>query len=225
LPLVGAWPAEFFDDDDAVSETIMQTRFLSAERPPFLISFSFYLFLFASSITLGRSGAQPIGHPPNGDSLEACSDPQHLKSDPFAAACYWRSFLVDEKGSIPSGAKQRAYQQLQKMRASNLSSKAGGISGPGTWTALGPGNLGGRIRSIVLHPADPNTIWVGSVSGGVFKTTNGGNSWSATNDFMANLAVSTLVRDSSDSTSNTLYAGTGEGFFPDVDARRGAGIF
>jgi 6-phosphogluconolactonase (cycloisomerase 2 family) len=158
-------------------------------------------------------------------SAQRCSDPHLLSSDPFAAACYWRGLLADERGSIPAGAKQRAYEHLQRMRtAKGARPLAGGITGPGSWTPLGPGNMGGRIRSIVRHPTDANTIWVGSVGGGVLETTNGGGSWSATDDFMANLAVSTLVLDASDATSSTLYAGTGEGF-GNADAIRGAGIY
>ena len=91
-----------------------------------------------------------------------------------------------------------------------------------SWTQLGPGNIGGRIRSIVVHPTDPNTVYLGSVSGGVWKTTNGGSSWFPLKDNMENLAVCSMVMDPTN--SNILYAGTGEGFF-NVDAIRGAGIF
>jgi photosystem II stability/assembly factor-like uncharacterized protein len=105
----------------------------------------------------------------------------------------------------------------------------GGI-GRNTWTALGPGNIGGRIRSIVIHPTDPQTMWVGSATGGIFKTTTGGTSWAPLDDFMANLSVSTLVSPSN--TPNVMYAGTGELLTRNIrgaggpeDANRGAGIF
>ena len=91
-----------------------------------------------------------------------------------------------------------------------------------TWTWIGPGNIGGRVRAILIHPTTPTTLWVGSVSGGIWKTVDGGASWSAVDDFMANLAVSSLVMDPGN--SSILYAGTGEGFF-NADAIRGAGIF
>ena len=45
------------------------------------------------------------------------------------------------------------------------------------WEWLGPGNAGGRIRAIVVHPTDPNILYVGGLGGGVWKSTNGGNSW------------------------------------------------
>jgi outer membrane protein assembly factor BamB len=92
----------------------------------------------------------------------------------------------------------------------------------GVWTPLGPGNVGGRTRRLVIHPTVPSTMYAGGVSGGVWKTTNGGGTWVPLDDFMANLAVSSLVMDPGN--SSVLYAGTGEGFF-NSDAVRGAGIF
>jgi PKD repeat protein len=90
------------------------------------------------------------------------------------------------------------------------------------WTWLGPGNIGGRIRSIIIHPTQTNVMWCGGVDGGVWKTLNGGTSWFPLNDFMANLAIGCMVLDWSD--TNVLYAGTGEGTY-NIDAIRGAGIF
>jgi photosystem II stability/assembly factor-like uncharacterized protein len=78
----------------------------------------------------------------------------------------------------------------------------------GTWSNLGPGNVGGRTRSIAIDPTNPNTIFAGAVTGGVWKSTNGGASWFPTSDLMANLNVSTLAMDPGD--AKTLYAGTGE---------------
>jgi hypothetical protein len=90
------------------------------------------------------------------------------------------------------------------------------------WTPIGPGNIGGRVRSILIHPTDTNKMWAGSVSGGIWNTTDGGLNWSPVNDFMGNLSISTLVMDPSN--SNVLFAATGEGFY-NGDAVNGAGIF
>lgn len=92
----------------------------------------------------------------------------------------------------------------------------------GTWTPLGPGNVGGRTRAIVIVPGSPSTMYAGSVAGGVWKTTNAGGSWSPVGDLLPNIAVTSLSMDPSN--SSILYAGTGEGYF-NVDAVRGAGIF
>src|SRR5215217_258758 len=92
----------------------------------------------------------------------------------------------------------------------------------GTWQSLGPGNVGGRTRSLLIDPTDPNVMYAGAVAGGIWKTTNGGSSWLPLNDFLANIAVTCLAFDPSN--SSTIYAGTGEGFL-NADGVRGAGIF
>jgi hypothetical protein len=92
----------------------------------------------------------------------------------------------------------------------------------GTWQQLGPGNVGGRTRALLIDPVNPDVMYAAAVAGGIWKTTNGGTSWVALNDFLANIAVTSLAFDPSN--SNTIYAGTGEGFF-NADGVRGAGIF
>lgn len=92
----------------------------------------------------------------------------------------------------------------------------------GTWQSLGPGNVGGRTRALVIDPVNPDVMYAAGVAGGVWKTTNGGTSWLPLDDFLANIAVTCLAIDPSN--PNIIYAGTGEGFF-NVDGVRGAGIF
>ncbi len=92
-----------------------------------------------------------------------------------------------------------------------------------TWQNLGPANQGGRTRAFIIHPTDPNIMYAGGVAGGVWKSTDAGANWTAMSDLlMGNLAVVTLAFDPTN--PNTIYAGTGEGFF-NADAIRGAGIF
>src|SRR2546426_1787192 len=44
---------------------------------------------------------------------------------------------------------------------------------------LGPSVGGGRVTAVAGIPGDPNTYYVGAAAGGVWKTTDGGNSWDA----------------------------------------------
>jgi hypothetical protein len=46
-----------------------------------------------------------------------------------------------------------------------------------TWENLGPGNIGGRTRALLIDPTNPNVMYAGGVAGGVWKTTDGGLSW------------------------------------------------
>ncbi len=122
-------------------------------------------------------------------------------------------------GKIPVKWRDEAMQQikLNKMEKSLHKSETAL-----TWTPVGPNNIGGRVRAIAVHPLNPDIVYLGSVSGGVWKSTNGGGSWTALKDDMENLAVCSILIDPND--PNTIYAGTGEGFF-NIDAIRGEGIF
>lgn len=88
------------------------------------------------------------------------------------------------------------------------------------WTSMGPGNIGGRVRAILLDPDFPSTIWLGGVSGGIWKTTDAGQSWRPINDFLPSLAVTDLVMTADD---QYIFASTGEG--QAGGGLQGAGIF
>jgi uncharacterized protein (TIGR03437 family) len=96
-----------------------------------------------------------------------------------------------------------------------------------TWTPLGPGNIGGRTRAILINPQDPNVMFAAGVSGGVWKTSNGGQSWAPIADLIGNITVSSMVMEPGN--PNTIYVGTGEGVVvTELDTQgdfRGAGIF
>lgn len=79
------------------------------------------------------------------------------------------------------------------------------------WIEMGPNNIGGRTRALIFDNQDPTakTLIAGSVTGGLFKSTNLGSSWSKINTTSgtANLNVSTMEQ----SLDGTIYVGTGEG--------------
>src|SRR5881392_2747128 len=77
-------------------------------------------------------------------------------------------------------------------------------------TCIPPGNIGGRVRSSLIHPTLTNILWCGAVNGGVWKSTNSGASWFPLNDFMANLGVACMAMDPAN--ADVIYAGTGDGF-------------
>jgi hypothetical protein len=80
-----------------------------------------------------------------------------------------------------------------------------------TWDNLGPDNMGGRTRALIFDNRDAsnNTIYAGSATGGIFKSTNLGANWSKTNlTGVTGLNVTSMVQHS----NGTIYAATGEGF-------------
>ena len=96
-----------------------------------------------------------------------------------------------------------------------------------SWTALGPDNFGGRIRAIAIHPTQPNKMWVGSASGGIWRSTDGGTTWSGSGDFLPSMSITSIVI--SPTNPDVLFAGTGEYFVASANAPyqesiRGAGV-
>jgi len=130
-------------------------------------------------------------------------------------------------GTVPVDAIVRMKAQRDRLLAAQPAMLAPLLS---NWQWLGPGNIGGRIRAIAIHPTKTTTMWIGSVTGGIWKTTNGGASWLPLDDFAPVIAVSDLDIDPKN--PDKIYASTGEaGFFDTVEgtsilaASRGAGIF
>jgi hypothetical protein len=121
-----------------------------------------------------------------------------------------------------STVKGRFLNEAEKNEALTNSKLAEGPEALGTWSPLGPGNIGGRTRALLIDPTNASVMYAAGVAGGVWKTTNGGSSWSALTDTLSNIAVSSLAMDPNN--PNVIYAGTGEGFL-NGDAVRGAGIF
>jgi photosystem II stability/assembly factor-like uncharacterized protein len=95
----------------------------------------------------------------------------------------------------------------------------------GKWESLGPGNVGGRTRSLLIDPKNPDTMYAGAVGGGVWKTTDAGRSWLPIADLLPSIGISAMAMDPKD--SNVIYAATGEWFTGDTrgNSIRGAGVF
>ncbi|MDI6804467.1 MAG: FlgD immunoglobulin-like domain containing protein [Bacteroidota bacterium] len=138
------------------------------------------------------------------------------KSDQPGEAVKW---MFEQRAypaaSIPIDWRTKALSHIEKSNLQKTGKTA--IS----WLSVGPHNVGGRVRAIAISNVNPEIVYASSVSGGIFKSTNGGSGWFPVSDFAANLAISSIVIDPND--NNIIYAGTGEGFF-NYDAVRGEGV-
>jgi hypothetical protein len=121
-----------------------------------------------------------------------------------------------------SAAGRAVLPSREELKSQGISATAEDSASLGSWTPLGPGNVGGRTRAIVIDPRQPTTLYAAAAAGGVWKSTDGAVSWKPLSDLTPNLAVNALAMDPAN--SNILYAGTGEGYF-NIDSVRGAGIF
>ncbi|HEX2913739.1 MAG TPA: hypothetical protein VH186_23240, partial [Chloroflexia bacterium] len=206
---------------------------LRPRKPAFYISLALIVVLLtgalstyfltqpASSISKDKEASNQINA---GEDEE--NDADAVKADGPQELIDWEfNRQRNAKNIVPADGIKKAVAQakrLPKAHGTALPNTAGAT--PGSWQWLGPGNVGGRIRSILVNPANTSIIYIGAVAGGVWKSSDGGQSWQILNDFLPNMAVSSLVMDPSDTTGNTIYAGTGEGYY-NSDGIRGNGIF
>lgn len=135
----------------------------------------------------------------------------------------------NENGEIPADALVKALKQRARniVASSRLHSESGDPNQMlGTqsfdWIQRGPANIGGRTRALAIDPRDTNRMWAGGVSGGLWFSSDGGQSWSVVDDWWVSLAVGCIAMDPTN--PDVMYVGTGEGFF-NGDAIGGAGIF
>jgi len=68
----------------------------------------------------------------------------------------------------------------------------------------------GAVSWILAHPTNANIIWVATVNGGIWKTTNGGTNWVSLTDFkVPSMSVSHISFDPTDASLNTIIASIG----------------
>src|SRR5262249_48176154 len=75
------------------------------------------------------------------------------------------------------------------------------------WFSVGPRNINGRIKSLPVH-SNGTTVYAGAADGGVWKSTDSGQSWTPTMHDELSLAIGALALDPN--AAQTIYAGTGE---------------
>ncbi len=151
------------------------------------------------------------------------------KGKGYKAFKRWENFV--ERRVYPSGnlsllnltaVNYKAFLQQQTSQTNGPGKVvgSGNLIASTTWTAMGPfgplsGSAGsqllkaGRLGFITIDPNNSNNLWVGAPAGGLWKSTNGGTSWTTNTDNLAVLGCSDLAIDP----TNTLvmYLATGDG--------------
>ncbi len=121
------------------------------------------------------------------------------------AAEYYRALRANvNTGEIEEADYLEAYNHLQQMEVNKTTAF--------TFVEEGPDNVGGRTRAIEVHPSNDDVIYAGAVTGGLFVTHNGGNTWERVEGWDAS---TDLVSISSIAITNdgTIYVATGGGAF------------
>lgn len=122
---------------------------------------------------------------------------------------FWEQRVNLETGEFPNTNAASEFKSVENsLKKSNSFSE--------NWTNLGTSSSTGgysgigRINCVEFHPTDINTFWVGSPSGGIWRTIDGGSSWTILNNNETVLGVSDIAITNDYSTSQTLYIATGD---------------
>lgn len=180
-------------------------------RPAFVLPPLLFILSFVA--TVDRTGTDAD----RGSALDAIrNSPAVRQAQPeddwlFARRTYPRLEFPDRV----SEKLQRAAAAFRKNRPRTT------LSSSVPWELIGPTNIGGRITGIAIHPTDPDLFYAGAASGGVWKTTDFGATW--TNVFNESFSIGSVALDPSD--PSVVYVGTGESNPSSVDTYPGNGLW
>ena len=115
-------------------------------------------------------------------------------------------------GKIPETAHELELKQAKQILEQQLLNDPQGSTTNTAYTLQGPTNLGGRVRAVVFDLNDPtgNTILAGSVSGALFRTTNGGSTWTRQSSNTERFSVTAIAQDPRVGFRNIWYYAGGE---------------
>lgn len=113
---------------------------------------------------------------------------------------------------LPKEGFVRAFEQAKEMHPSQ---KAKQLK---TWESIGPVNIGGRTLALAINPSNPNIVFAGSASGGLWKSISGGSgfdAWDYVSTGFPVLGVAAIAIDPQN--PDVMYIGTGESYGTDVN--------
>ena len=142
------------------------------------------------------------------DYFSSQNNKQYADYQSYKGWQYFAKNRLDKSGKLVSGTK--LYEAYQNQKAQNTRSSVASSS----WEYIGsssvPANGGGagRINTMEFDPQNPVVIWVGAANGGLWRSGNGGATWTTNTDFLPNLSVSDIVINPSN--TNEIYVATGD---------------
>ncbi|CAN5537854.1 hypothetical protein BH20VER1_BH20VER1_14830 [soil metagenome] len=207
------------------------------------------LLAFPSAVT-GSKAADPTAEVdpdlPSGDAVTALVDKEDYlrrRADYFLSLRGWEAGeKFDPRVRLDALERLEAQEEELFTNLRRGAANAGPHSpqmreyllGTATWTELGPAPIpngqtevtstavAGRTISIAVHPTNPDLAYVGTAQGGLYRTTDGGATWTAMMDGAQSLAIGAVAFAPSDPA--ILYIGTGEANLS-ADSFFGVGVY
>ena len=197
--------------------------------PTRLAHFFAYLFLFASTFTILTQAQESDSRSTTADAKRDRDKDREKDFEKGEDGSFMRKradWFYHQRAyphnHIPSGARLRALHQLDVRLAAEAAARSHGSDGRAmaspqapSWTAIGPQPVdafglvsSGRVTAVAVDPTNNNVVYTGAADGGIWKTTDGGNTWTALTDQQASLATGSIAIDPENHL--TIYVGTGE---------------
>jgi photosystem II stability/assembly factor-like uncharacterized protein len=127
-------------------------------------------------------------------------------SEALQALDLWTASRAYPNADIPSDRYFEAYLDAKNARRETEALSAV----PAPWLSIGPTNFAGRTIAVAINPLNPNTMYIGAASGGLWRSRTGGlgADWQRVATGFPVLGVNAIAMHAAD--TNTLYIGTGE---------------
>lgn len=164
--------------------------------------------LHAQSTSIGKLRIVPEGFPGPDTTVYAPANVEQVrpdgpvKNDWFYAKRAWPEQYIDP---------ELYFRAIDEAEAMPVMRGAGGKSraaAEAVWQSIGPYHVGGRVTALAMHPSDKNIFYVGAASGGVWKTTDHGQTFLSLTDTFATLPTGALTIDPRN--AEYVYWGQGE---------------
>ena len=128
---------------------------------------------------------------------------------------YWQNY-VDQEGFLPSTA-ELWNSWVEKNSRTQFRTTNQGLTDQSNWISLGPTdflnrptsylNLG-RVNCVTPHPTNTDIVYVGTPSGGIWKSVDGGLTYAPLSDDLPQIGVSSIAIDYNN--PSTIYIATGD---------------
>jgi photosystem II stability/assembly factor-like uncharacterized protein len=153
----------------------------------------------------------------SGGTEHVTTSPSNVMADPVGAEEWMYLQRANADGSIPEAAVIEAIAESKAMGKASKGSPATDQ----VWAELGPANIGGRIRDVALDPTTKDVVYIAAGSGGLWKSTDGGQTFATAWDSQLPQSMGAVAVDS----QGVVWAGTGEVDHGGGSAYYGKGIY
>ena len=181
----------------------------------------------AALLVISDTGSYFTGPEATADNIELETKELSKVEKKAARSEYFFKLLRDPRtNQIPENIRNRELQFAETLPTAQQAFRQAKGKNPSmqeinyNWTQGGPFDVGGRTRALAVDQRDPNIVLAGGVSGGMWKSTDGGQTWDLKTPDLPNLSVTSIAQDPT--SPDTWYYASGEVLGNSASARNSA---